>query len=69
MKDIRIYYYSFAVLKKLDYQYKKQHKQTSITNAEIFCDNAKSSIKRFKDTQFVIIEYTGNYKSKIIKII
>ena len=68
MSDFRIYTYEPGSLRKLDYRFIKYHKTTSLEKA---MENIKSMINtnRCKDTQFVITEYTGTYKFKIVLII
>ena len=71
MKDIRIYYYKSGSLRKLPT--KKDHRFTSVEAAEKHIEKGKTlpgwRSRLWNAWQWVIVEYTDNYESKIIKII
>lgn len=65
MKDIRIYYYEAGTLKK----------RWPINKSYPSLEEGLLAIKRMKskgfdaNRQFVLVEYTGKYKSQIIEVI
>ena len=66
MADIRIYTYEAGSLKKLSANMGKQFKNT-VEEAREHIEKLKNG--RFKDYQFVIVEYTATYQSKIIEVV
>ena len=76
MSDFRIYYYEFGQLKKLSAIRINGggHKgYSTLQHAERRIEYLRSNEYRwhkiYRRYQFVIVEYTGPYESKIIKII
>ena len=64
-RDVRIYVYRSGTLEKV--RPGKHHKTNSIESAKLKV--SKLSERWYRGCQFVLVEYTGNYKSKIIEVI
>lgn len=67
-KDIRIYTYESGGLKKFGYT-KAQHIYSSLEAAERALEIAKKRWAWANMMQFVIVEYTDKYESKIVEIL
>ena len=68
-RDIRLYYYLNGSLAKPFNGSKKYHKFTNVEMCKERIKFMKDSVNLFKNIQFVIIEYTDKYHSKILEII
>lgn len=64
-RDIRLYYYTAGQLKKFNQFRGNTHNYTSLEDCIAYIDTKILSGR----WQFVIVEYTDKYESKIISII
>lgn len=69
--DIRIYYYTAGQLKK-EGHLKNRHQHPSIDSAKAYlnrlCESRKDRGWKM-EKQYILVEYTGAYESKIIEIV
>ena len=65
MGDFRIYYFDTILHKNSSI--KKKHKYKTLADAVDGVE--KHRMRRHRENQFLIIEYTGNFNSKIVKLI
>lgn len=64
--DFRIYYYECGSLRKVSHLY---HKHKEFAEAKETAIKLMEANVSFRKTQFLIIEYTGPYESKIVDLI
>lgn len=67
LKDIRIYYYDGAGKLIKEGRLKNTHKHPSITAAKEYL--SRRAEKRKMRAQYILVEYTDVYESKIIEIV
>lgn len=72
IKDIRIYFYDGAGQLRKEGHWKKRHIHPSVQSAKDYLGRQEESRKERgweMESQYVLVEYTDKYKSKIIEII
>ena len=68
MRDVRVYYYDGAGQLKKSGSTKGTHFHETYTEAYSYVSGLRRK-QEIKDIQYVLVEYTSKYKSKIITII